>query len=378
MADNDRRLAALPAIYEAASDAARMSHLADAIAHAFDAESAIICLCRKPDPTPEVVRLLSATDNFDDWARASYATYYHQRDEWYARGIKKPVPAVILGQELIEDQTFSRTEFCADWCEKIGFFHVLGAQFHVDGLVGTVGLHRPRRAAPFGETERRRMNLFIPHLRHAFELSWRLSRLEEHQCATEQALERLGWGLALLDEAGRILQFNRAAEILLASGDGLGLVGGKLVATDAETALQLGRVIVAAAAAARGCGAEPGGDLCINCRRRAEPLLVSVMPLRSGDAAFAGGRACVAVFLRARATASVEGLAGRISSLTPRQREVAGLAVQGLSNLQIAQRLSLSEHTVKDHLKDIFEKLSVRSRGALVAKVLGLNGIGAR
>jgi hypothetical protein len=52
MPDSDRVLLALPAVYEAAGDSARMSHLADAISPVFDAESAIICLCRKPDPTP--------------------------------------------------------------------------------------------------------------------------------------------------------------------------------------------------------------------------------------------------------------------------------------------------------------------------------------
>jgi DNA-binding CsgD family transcriptional regulator len=374
MSDSDRLLEALPAIYEAAADTDKMNALADVIAQAFDSDSAILFLCKNPQPTLEYVRTLSTTANFDEWARTSYGTYYHQRDEWFSRGIQKPIPAIVIGQELIEDRAFARTEFCADWCEKIGFFHVLGTAFRVDDIIGALGLHRPRRLEQFGQAEQRRMRLFIPHLQRAFQLSWRLSRLEEHRSATEQVLDRLGWGLALLDEAGRILQLNRAAEALLAPGDGFRIVGGKLTSADAGEAERLQRLIAAAATAARGRGLEPGGGLSIRRRGHVAPLQISVMPLRSGDAALGGGRACVAVFLSEYVPASVAALVAEIGSLTPRQREVARLTIEGLSNARIARRLGLSEHTVKDHLKDIFEKLSVRGRSALTAKVLGLAG----
>lgn len=48
--------------------------------------------------------------------------------------------------------------------------------------------------------------------------------------------------------------------------------------------------------------------------------------------------------------------------LTARERDVLELVSQGLSNKQIAQRLQISEHTVKFHLSSIFAKLGVSSR----------------
>jgi ATP/maltotriose-dependent transcriptional regulator MalT len=48
--------------------------------------------------------------------------------------------------------------------------------------------------------------------------------------------------------------------------------------------------------------------------------------------------------------------------LTPREREVLRLAVEGLSNREIAGRLFISEVTVKVHLRHIYEKLGVRNR----------------
>lgn len=52
--------------------------------------------------------------------------------------------------------------------------------------------------------------------------------------------------------------------------------------------------------------------------------------------------------------------------LTPREREVVGLVGEGLRNKEIAQRLFLSEATVRHHLTSIFEKLGVNDRLQLV------------
>jgi DNA-binding CsgD family transcriptional regulator len=53
------------------------------------------------------------------------------------------------------------------------------------------------------------------------------------------------------------------------------------------------------------------------------------------------------------------------STLTPQQREVAGLAAAGLTNKQIGERLFLSPRTVATHLYELFPKLGITSRAAL-------------
>lgn len=62
--------------------------------------------------------------------------------------------------------------------------------------------------------------------------------------------------------------------------------------------------------------------------------------------------------------------AGPASALSPREAEVMQLLVQGLTNREIAQRLGISEVTVKTHNQRLFEKLGVRNRTELVARVL--------
>jgi two-component system, NarL family, nitrate/nitrite response regulator NarL len=74
------------------------------------------------------------------------------------------------------------------------------------------------------------------------------------------------------------------------------------------------------------------------------------------------GRAETEFILEAIESApSCEGL-GELSKMTRREAEVAELAAQGLSNRQIANHLHLSEHTVKNHLFRIFDKLHVSNR----------------
>jgi DNA-binding CsgD family transcriptional regulator len=55
--------------------------------------------------------------------------------------------------------------------------------------------------------------------------------------------------------------------------------------------------------------------------------------------------------------------------LTPREEEITQLISHGLGTAEIASRLYLSPHTVRDYVKAIFEKVGVSSRGELVAKL---------
>jgi DNA-binding CsgD family transcriptional regulator/GAF domain-containing protein len=63
---------------------------------------------------------------------------------------------------------------------------------------------------------------------------------------------------------------------------------------------------------------------------------------------------------------------GLLGPLTPREREVALLVVDGLADREIAERLFLSHHTVSQYVKRIYRKLDVDSRVALTRILFGL------
>jgi two-component system NarL family response regulator len=52
----------------------------------------------------------------------------------------------------------------------------------------------------------------------------------------------------------------------------------------------------------------------------------------------------------------------RAPRLTEREMEVLGLVAQGMNNRDIAKELFISENTVKNHIRNILEKLHLHSR----------------
>jgi DNA-binding NarL/FixJ family response regulator len=77
-------------------------------------------------------------------------------------------------------------------------------------------------------------------------------------------------------------------------------------------------------------------------------------------------------------TLAVEELAARSASAVPsdpaiksrlsrREQDIAQLIASGLSNQEVANRLNITEATVKAHLTHIFQKLMLRGRGQLAA-----------
>jgi DNA-binding NarL/FixJ family response regulator len=62
--------------------------------------------------------------------------------------------------------------------------------------------------------------------------------------------------------------------------------------------------------------------------------------------------------------------------LTPREREIVRHVALGLRNAEVADRLSISEVTVKTHLNNIFQKLGLRGRTALALYAIRMGIVG--
>jgi two-component system, NarL family, response regulator DevR len=90
-------------------------------------------------------------------------------------------------------------------------------------------------------------------------------------------------------------------------------------------------------------------------------LLHSIDAVRRGESAFDSHAAAVVVRSLARTSDAPTGV-----NLTVREREVLTLVAQGLSNREIGARLYISETTVKFHVHNLMDKVSVRRRAELV------------
>lgn len=96
-----------------------------------------------------------------------------------------------------------------------------------------------------------------------------------------------------------------------------------------------------------------------------ERIVAAVREVEAGAAPING-------FIAGRVLTLLAGLAspGPDYGLTPREHDTLELLVDGLTMKEVAQKMEVSYHTVDTHVRHVYGKLEVRSRGGAVAKAL--------
>jgi len=102
--------------------------------------------------------------------------------------------------------------------------------------------------------------------------------------------------------------------------------------------------------------------------QQTDVLIKAIIKVNAGEAWL--DRSTVAnvltLFSRAHSQENTDPEAEKIATLSPREREIISLIGEGFKNQQIAEKLFLSETTVRHHLTSIFSKLGVSDRLELI------------
>jgi DNA-binding CsgD family transcriptional regulator len=165
-------------------------------------------------------------------------------------------------------------------------------------------------------------------------------------------------GVIELDARGELLRASSSAEPLLA----------ELTGTTFEAGVRSSS-IHAIASATRAMIATPG-----HVSTATLPSLVVKTPagrwlVLHGGRLGAPRSGEVAIFIQRAHPTLVAPLLLKAYGLTPREQDVTQLILRGATTIQAAERLTISPHTVGDHLKSIFNKTDARTRGELSAKL---------
>jgi DNA-binding CsgD family transcriptional regulator len=174
-------------------------------------------------------------------------------------------------------------------------------------------------------------------------------RLVSHAEVSRQrdaALADDGWSVALVDDSGTVLESNEVAEAI-----------GRAAGVDLSVGAGLGGLWSAMSGPPvdRWATSRPTAPVRVNGGVAFEARL-----LRSPVGPHV-------LLIREPVRVTVQDVVAL--GLTPRQAEVAVLLADGLTNIAIAARLSITESTVRRHLEAIFDRLGVRSRAGVVGRL---------
>jgi DNA-binding CsgD family transcriptional regulator len=228
----------------------------------------------------------------------------------------------------------------------------LRAAFVVDGTYwGAVGLLRERGAPWFTMADERLLASVSEPVARGIRRAMLSAAVAQPEIVAEAP------GVIVFDGDGRPESVSPGAEHWIAE-----MVEEPAPRTPGEsTAVQA----VAARARSLGRGEDPLG-LAARARVRTRAgrwLLLYGTPLSGG----AGGR--VAVVVQPAPATEIAPIVALAYGLSEREREVTRLCLQGRSTKEMAAQLVVSPYTVQDHLKAIFRKTGVRTRGELVGQV---------
>jgi predicted ATPase/DNA-binding CsgD family transcriptional regulator len=190
------------------------------------------------------------------------------------------------------------------------------------------------------------------------------------------------------DEDRALILAREALDLFRSLGETWGILGGLVVAAAAEARQDqmaaAARILAAADAFSKMIGAAlviPHWQMDFDLTRDAAQEALGEVDF---DAAWSAGAAmpidqAIDFALSGSSTEDSSQtpapmLLDALGILTPREREVAALLAQGLSDHQVASTLVISDRTAENHVHHILYKLGLRSRGDLVdfAPVLGL------
>lgn len=368
--DEDRLTSAIGAIYDCATDPQRLAEIGRPVERAMKTESSIHFVSEKR--SGRMLHLVSASPNFDAAARRDYGLYYHDRNEWFQRAVHRRPPYVARGEELLDYDDFERTEFCADWCSRVGIYHMIGCVYPLgEGVVGGSGIHHTRRQGAFTDEEKRIYGLLMSHVARALQMACRFGALRQSGSLTLEVIDALDVGVLLVGADRSLLFANRIARKLLRDARWLTLASGRLRPIHQHSLSSFSRRVAVAARTGAGDGLGTGGLL-----RLGDPLggrlTVLIAPFRSAMLSLGAAQPTAAVLFQNpfRAGRMRENAIAQAYGLSPAESRLVALLVAGNTLVESAAQAGISLNTAKTQLRAVFAKTGFSRQADLIGDVL--------
>ena len=238
-------------------------------------------------------------------------------------------------------------------------------------MIGCIGIHRPRGAAAFDETDRHTLSLLLPHLQRVFQLYERLERTTVNHTLAADLLDSLSVGMVLVGTDFRLLFASALAERILRAGHYLSVSGGRLRTPRNPSGVHLQRLIAGAVRTSAGQTGGSGGTFQLENGNQ-PTLSVLVSPLRMASLGF-GLMQPAAILLFADPFAKAllpEAKLRQLFHLTPAELQLLTALLNGQKLAEYAKTANITYGTARIHLKHLLQKTDCHSQVDLVRTVL--------
>jgi DNA-binding CsgD family transcriptional regulator len=366
------------AIYEAGLYPAQWNDTVAKVAASFGADKGLLFT---PFVAPQHGGMIFPAGISEDMLQL-WASAYIDRDIWAAGGAEKGIlraGTAWIDEDLVGREAFLASPFYREFLSKMGIARVCtGVVFDGEPGLPAVMLtaFRDDHEPAFNDDDKAWMQMLVRHVSRSLGIMQRLQTATLQKASLVASLDRLSFGVALLNSDMQVLHMNDAATRAIAREDGLRLNAGRQIEGASSTQHSAALTTWMRSVSDADVPAHFSDGFRVPRRDATQAYVIQCVPLTDSNGWHATGEdAKYVAFIvdpNALKLPSVERLV-TLYGLTNAQANVALQFAQGGGYKFVAQRLSISEETVRSHVKDIYPKMRVTKQADMVRVVLSLS-----
>lgn len=304
------------------------------------------------DPATQLNTSSVLVEEPPDWCMAVFLQNEYQQQDFnkFSDMVRGRQAVGILSQATEND--LRRSPRFQDMLQPMAMGDELRAVFVTDAACwGTLCLHREKSSTGYTADEAAYLTLLTPHIADGLRKALIVDKAYSAATPDEP-------GVLILTDDLSVIAMTAAAEYWLGELAGIENAKG-------------GMLPLAVRSVIAGLKAIEDGQAAINAlpkvrvqMRSGHWLIVYASRLRG-----MGNQPQISVVFEVAQPAEIAPLIMEAYALTKREGEITQCVLRGWSTSEIAVALHISSNTVQDHLKAIFEKVDVSSRGELAARI---------
>lgn len=274
-----------------------------------------------------------------------------------------PHGSVVSDRQITAESTIKTHEYYRDFLPRVGLKECLAVVPYRDrDAVAYLGVHF-EAARPFHEARIRPvLEQFLPALKRALAMQYRLARVHTRELMALGALEHAAGGILVLDGNQRILVANNEASAAISDSGAFRVHNGRLRASEGSDACRMEASLTAAVSTDK-----PRGDSILLKSNGIPRYSVHINPApielrdRTGAAAIV-----IITDLQTHSPPTAMEQLSQLFRFTPAENRLATTLLTGSELRQAAEQLGITYETARFTLRRVFAKAGVARQSELV------------